>query len=278
MTTQPNSPLQSSMKLRGNREPFPAAPGLKSKFVTVKAEFRTGRARTAQQAETVTVDNDDLVELEFTDGPRLWLRGDEYRQRFGGVASRDATGTEIQPVPESLDLLPQGMQSRSPVKWAVKSLKVLGVDLEQKTAVQIGKLVDGRTSPQRPGLGLFRCATSSGKFALTPLAPVKTSASQPFLVFIHGTASSTWGSFGGLWSAARSQELEALRQFYADRVLAFEHATLSKSPIENAAELAELVARVLPAGAKLHLVSQRVFKNPLNAAPGGGASGESWRS
>ena len=81
------------------------------------------------------------------------------------------------------------------------------------------------------------------------------SPDQPFLVLIHGTASSTWSSFGGLWSAARSQELEGLRQAYGNQVLAFEHATLSKSPIENASELADLIARLLPSGAKLHLVS-----------------------
>ena len=255
MANETNFPTQPPLKLRGFREPAPAESALKSTFVTVKAEFRTGRARSAQQAETISVNNDDVVEIEFADGPRLWLRGDDYRQQFAGAASRDATGEEVQPVPEGLDVLPRGMQSRGPVKWAVKSLKVLGVDLEQKSAVQIGKLVDGRTSPERPGLGLYRCSMNTGKFSLTPLEPAKLSTDQPFLIFIHGTASSTWGSFGGLWSAARSQELEALRQLYSNRVLAFEHATLSKSPIENASELADLVTRLLPSGAKLHLVS-----------------------
>ncbi len=42
-----------------------------------------------------------------------------------------------------------------------------------------------------------------------------------------------------------------LSAVFGDRVLAFEHATLSKSPIENAFELADLVAHLLPSGAKL---------------------------
>ena len=162
MANEPNPPGQPPLKLRGFREPFPTESGLKSRFVTVKAEFRTGRARTAQQAETVSVNNDDVVEVEFADGPRLWLRGDDYRQKFAGMTLRGGTAEEVQPVPEGLDLLPRGMQSRGPVKWAVKSLKVLGVDLEQKTAVQIGKIVDGRTSPERPGLGLYRCSMNTG--------------------------------------------------------------------------------------------------------------------
>ena len=217
MANEPKSPTQPPLKLRGFRELAPADSGLKSKFVTIKAEFRAGRARSARQAETISVNSDDVIELEFADGPRLWLRGDDYRQQFAGAPSRGATGEEVQPVPDSLDVLPRGMQSRGPVRWALKSLKVLGVDLEQKSAVQIGKLVDGRTSPQRPGVGLYRCSMNTGKFSLMPLEPVKLSANQPFLIFIHGTASSTWGSFGGLWSAARSQELEILGQLYGDR-------------------------------------------------------------
>lgn len=181
MANELNPPIQPPLKLRGFREPFPAESGLKSKFVTVRAEFRTGRARAARQAETVSVNSDDVVEVEFADGPRLWLRGDDYRRQFAGALLRDATGAEVQAVPESLEVLPRGMQSRGPVKWALKSLKVLSVDLEQKTAVQIGKLVDGRTSPQRPGLGLYRCSMSTLKFGLTPLEPVKLSADQPFL-------------------------------------------------------------------------------------------------
>ncbi|MCI0620966.1 MAG: CHAT domain-containing protein [Acidobacteria bacterium] len=251
MANAPIPHVQAPMKLRGFREAFPAESGLKSKFVTVRAEFRTDRARAVQQAETFSVKSDDVVEIEFADGPRLWLRGDDYRQQFGGAPARDVTGEEIHAVPDSLDLLPRGMQSRGPVKWVVKSLKVLGVDLEQKAAVQIGKLVDGRASTNRPGLGLYRCSMESGKFGLTSVAGGKLPSDQPCLVFIHGTASSTWGSFGGLWSAARSRELEVLRRFYGDRVFAFEHATLSRSPIENALEL----ARLLPANAKLHIVS-----------------------
>ena len=115
MANELNSPVQPPLKLRGFREPFPAESGLKSRFVTVKAEFRTDRARAAQQAETVSVNSDDVVEIEFADGPRLWLRGDDYRRQFAVAPLRDAAGGEVQPVPDSLDLLPfrfpQGAQA-----------------------------------------------------------------------------------------------------------------------------------------------------------------------
>ncbi|HRP97479.1 MAG TPA: CHAT domain-containing protein, partial [Rhodocyclaceae bacterium] len=76
----------------------------------------------------------------------------------------------------------------------------------------------------------------------------------PLLVFLHGTASSCEGSFGKLWapgSGAGPALRAQLRQRHGPRTFAFEHRTLTESPIANAVEL----VRSLPAGAVLHLVS-----------------------
>ena len=70
------------------------------------------------------------------------------------------------------------------------------------------------------------------------------------LVFIHGIGSSTEGSFSELQTASH----EYWRQFetrFGERVYAFEHRTLSESPIENALQL----ARVLPDRARLNLIT-----------------------
>jgi len=72
----------------------------------------------------------------------------------------------------------------------------------------------------------------------------------PFLVLIHGTGSSTSGSFDALQSASQTY-WRSFEDRYGDRVFAFEHRTLSESPAENALQL----ARALPAGAKVHLVT-----------------------
>ena len=66
------------------------------------------------------------------------------------------------------------------------------------------------------------------------------------------------GSFGKLWStvdgadgvAARTARA-ALAARYGQNVVAFEHRSLTESPIENALAL----ARLLPEGAQLDLVS-----------------------
>jgi len=79
---------------------------------------------------------------------------------------------------------------------------------------------------------------------------LREAAEQGMLVFIHGTGSSTQGSFGDL-ATATAGTWELLTSRYQGRIFGFEHRTFSESPIENAIALADS----LPEGARLHLVS-----------------------
>jgi len=72
----------------------------------------------------------------------------------------------------------------------------------------------------------------------------------PYLLFLHGTISNTEGSFGGLWTENKDVWGRIVDR-YDGRMLALEHHTLAKSPIENA--LAVIMA--LPKKARLHIVS-----------------------
>ena len=73
---------------------------------------------------------------------------------------------------------------------------------------------------------------------------------KPILVFVHGTGSSTLGSFGEL-RKGEGNVWAALEQKFGDRIFAFEHRTLSESPIQNAIQL----VKALPVGAHVSLVS-----------------------
>ena len=72
----------------------------------------------------------------------------------------------------------------------------------------------------------------------------------PLLVFIHGSASSSTGSFGDLQKTV-NDDWAALESKFGERIYAFEHRTFSQSPIENAIEL----AGKLPKGAQINLVT-----------------------
>ncbi len=106
-----------------------------------------------------------------------------------------------------------------------------------------------------PGPGLYRWTGASGKPA--DLEPVDFADSaiaephrHPMLVFIHGTGSSTFGSFAELRTSDRNL-WAALERKYSGGIFAFEHRTLSESPIDNALQLAQ----ALPSGAHVSLVS-----------------------
>ena len=73
-------------------------------------------------------------------------------------------------------------------------------------------------------------------------------AAKPALVFIHGTGSSTLGSFGDL---PGSTAWEALTARFEEHIFGFEHRTFSESPIDNALTL----LHVLPAEAHISLVT-----------------------
>ncbi len=73
---------------------------------------------------------------------------------------------------------------------------------------------------------------------------------RPLLIFLHGTGSNSLGSFGDLRTGDR-ELWAALEEHFGSNIFAFEHRTLSASPIENALQL----AKVLPEGACLNLVS-----------------------
>ena len=107
---------------------------------------------------------------------------------------------------------------------------------------------------QEPGR-LYRWVGASGK--ATDLQPVllkdlesDAADNKPMLVFVHGTGSNSLGSFGDLRTGDRVL-WAALEEQFGDHIYAFEHHTLSASPIDNALEL----AAALPKGAQLNLVT-----------------------
>ncbi|HKQ71923.1 MAG TPA: hypothetical protein VJT73_21410, partial [Polyangiaceae bacterium] len=78
----------------------------------------------------------------------------------------------------------------------------------------------------------------------------KDAQEGPLLVFIHGTGSSTAGSFSDIASESAGY-LQSLESKFGRRIYGFEHRTFSESPIENAIELASS----LPKGARVSLVT-----------------------
>lgn len=93
------------------------------------------------------------------------------------------------------------------------------------------------------GAELFKVKPSF-EFELFDRKPSK----KPFFLFIHGTSSDTFGAFQDL---ANCQVWESLFNIYGNQVIAFQHRTLTESPLQNVVKL----ARMLPDNAILHIIS-----------------------
>jgi hypothetical protein len=220
--------------------------GLPAGMVQTKHTLRVEAARAgAARARLEGVEADDVVEIEFDDGLRLWSRVDDLERDFGLARARGAGDDAI----ELPGTLPIGGPSRGWAGWAIKALKVVGIDAPKAIADFAASHVEGQL---KPGPGLYRCSADDVA-DLTPVGPLD--GSGPTLVLLHGTASSTAGSFGGLWVGGRAAPIRRLFERYGGRVLALQHETLTRSPIENASAVAEQLLKAAGRGAEIHLVS-----------------------
>ena len=250
-----------TLVLRGARDPQPSTArlssvaGVEGEESLVKMSIKGAllpASRAVGELDHAPLADDDIVEIEFREGQVIWMSGQDYREQLAQHGAR--TADDATPyVPDTIVLGRGTEASRGAVGWALKSLKVLDVNLQGRTAVALAEKFEQRKGLRRAGVGLFKCGTRTGTdtWDLRPVSRSDIDATRPILIFIHGTASSTWGSFGDLWSADRAAELGILAQHYPGGLYAFEHPTLLASPVKNALDLIE----ALPRGARVHLVS-----------------------
>jgi pimeloyl-ACP methyl ester carboxylesterase len=247
--------------------------------VTVRGEAQPPESEREAEAEET-----DVVEMEFENGIRRWVPISRLPQEVRPFTTARGEGVlEIDPsrivIPATLGAVGE---TRGKLKdFALKTIKLLGLPsvediledvkslwpqnilahwLAQPAARLIARGFEGGFSflggkltvvngKLKPGAGLYRF---SNPVELDQRERVEQASelpgTDPFLLFIHGTFSSCPGAFFAL---EKTEEWRAMQGRYPNRILAFNHPTLSVSPIENALVLAKL----LPARARLHLVS-----------------------
>lgn len=217
-----------------------------SDLVSVKIieEYRIGVARdAAEPLESAPLSLNSVVEVGLDDGFSLWLHPDTLKELTGQTARRDGADS-----PDTLEIpvaIPSAGPQRGIGDFAIRTLRIFGVDPVELSATALAKMIDQKIAP-KPGL---YCWGVDGQLAAdTTTAP---KSDKPILLFLHGTFSSTLGSFGGLAEVKHKMIWRALREAYGDQIYGLEHWTLSESPIHNAIQALE----ALPKNAVLHLVS-----------------------
>ncbi len=200
------------------------------------------------------VKSDEVARVELENGFVLWTRTDDLIREHGLNRGTERGGEDVWEVGIRPSLRGADRGERGWLGLGIRVLDFFGVDLSGKTAHALCDAFELKQLKKNPP-GLYRC-TLKGTFSLQGLKGKNPMGApkQPVLLFLHGTASSCEGSFGKLWAEENAQGDSArasLYERYGDRAFAWEHRSLTESPIRNALEL----ARLLPADTDLHLVS-----------------------
>ncbi len=192
----------------------------------------------------------DVVEIEFENGVKQWISVAQLREDLNQTEpQKDSDKREVR-VPAALPSRGGGAQRGLIFDLALKGLKVLRISPTTVVAEAGAKAIIAKLEGQlQPGTGLYRFPNPKELVQDDEITSVASlTGDAPWLLFIHGTASS---SGGGYWRLAGTDEWNDLVKNYGNRILAYQHRTLSLNPIENAIDL----VGKLPDKAKLHLVT-----------------------
>jgi CHAT domain-containing protein/pimeloyl-ACP methyl ester carboxylesterase len=216
--------------------------GLKPYLAT---QLDAARGQSESVATTGTKD-DDVIKITLDGGIELWTSVGRAREDYGTLPA--ARGGEVLLVPRTLRF---GRRERGVGEWIVKALDLFEVDVTGKIATEIVAALEAKFESrigirELGGAGLYRFGTDAKPREEKDIG--KAMGGKPSLVFIHGTASCSEGGFGKMKDRKEWKDLFSL---YDGRVFAFEHRTLSESPIQNAIQL----AKALPDGAQIDLIS-----------------------
>ncbi|MGB0847446.1 MAG: DUF7379 domain-containing protein [Thiolinea sp.] len=244
----------------------------------------SGAGRSAvENSQGMGVNTKQLVTLEATDGTTLIMRADKLQQDLQrlypgeGVNADKQVNIRVLTDQEAaarglgdwiwsrlslLRLSPDGIVETAKDKALELLKEKLGENVEELIAANVSHVgakalmwaIESRLVGEP---GLYRWHEKDlyvGDVVKQGDADLQKAAEndEPVLLFIHGTASSTVNSFGGLHEGTVDEGgWEKLTRGFAGRVYGFEHYTFSDSPLENALHL----ARTLPKGARLSLIT-----------------------
>ena len=240
----------SNLLIKGEKHIAVASAVPTDSLLQPEASYSVGAAtRGAASEHEVKLDNTRMVEFIFDDGT-TWLCGpDALEDVFPGATqpTRAINGSTAFEIPQTL----RGETTERGFSDIV--LKVVNVFTKQALGDKVNEVVrnfaqDLEKKQLENQSGLYRI---DDRFTLQKFEA--GAVEKPYLLFLHGTNSSTKGSFAELAQQRHDANSvwAGLKQLYGANTIAFQHETLTKSPLRNVLELVQQ----LPDTAILHLVS-----------------------
>ena len=200
--------------------------------------FSTDRA-VADYQVVKDLEEKDVIELIFEGDIHRFVTVEELERDFKNNLSRGSEPGVLE-IPSRL---PTGDTTRGATSQVLEALRVLKFDPVKEAAKNFAEFWDSKIMREP---GLYRFDKGFDKRG-EKINQIKEKSGKPILLFIHGTFSQTATGFGGLTPEAWT----LLQEYFGSEIYGYDHYTLSKSPIENAVDLAQR----LPPRAKLHIVT-----------------------
>lgn len=209
-------------------------------YLQISRSFVIGEtSRGETKSFEITLADDEIVEMIFEDGTTWISNSATLEDIFPQAGDQNRDVNHFFEIPDSIedDNSERGIFRKIFLKIInIFVKKAIETGVEKLAARLEDKQTDGKT-------GLFRLSADLSLHEFVP-----DDISKPYCLFIHGTASSIEGSFG---KSAGTDVMKTITETYGDRLLAFQHRTLTENPLQNVRDL----VKQLPRKASLHLIT-----------------------
>lgn len=212
--------------------------------------------------EVEAVEGTDIVEVEFADGLKMWQSYDEAKVDFASDTTRSAQDQALL-IPQQVHFAGGAATSRGAGTYIVRAVRILrgkpAARAGALTAIKVAHKIEetpllGPDGKKMYEHGVVKCerVVVDGKGVIKLSKPTRAiPAARKCLIFLHGTFSSTQGSFGDLAAAPKADVWDKLVEAYPGGIYALEHRSVTESPIENAFQ----VAKSLPKNARVSFIT-----------------------
>lgn len=191
--------------------------------------------------EVILDDTKKYVQFEYEDGTSWFSNSETIQELFPSIKNSNRDGNASFNVPIYLE---SSNENRGIIgKIILKIVRVFAQTAIDRKVEDIARDLEDKHLNLREGLNLL-----TKKFELADFKPSAKSVDKPYLLFIHGTNSDTVGAFSSLKT---NGTFEKIVTQYESNILAFQHRTLTESPLANAV----LLAKSLPNDSTLHIIS-----------------------
>jgi len=217
--------MKRIIELTGNQIINPSNTDYEEILVELDRVIKISTKRSGGLNENLYCNDDDVVVLEYNDGVEWITRVDELDSIFLEEKKNRSGDNSYILKTKLIETKKRGGEiGLNLIKLFKKKAKK---KITEKVILQLGLNLD-KFKNKEPGLKVVK-----HNFQLTEFDASSAIKTKPYLLLIHGFFSSIEQSFEDLKREDNKVLWTKLRQKYNGRILAFDHYTISQSPLEN---------------------------------------------